>query len=211
MKFNTIKNGNKLTHKLISLMLMMMCTFLLPGCSYISSPSNTVKDSSKDDPAGQITIGSHLTIQNTDERLSLSEHMDALSADGLYYASWTAGNSVPFENSDGESVTLYDAQLYLLAGEFKSSETAQENMNNWLDAGKTNYEVIKEEDINCNGQTYHMITYNFTNSDNPYDHGVSVFTVYENTAVCMELTCIESYDEDLRQVLIGFLENCTYF
>lgn len=209
MNCNPIKN-HPVIRKITKITYMVICTALLSGCAHTSASPNTTEDSLKTESSGQITIGSHLTIHNTDERLTLSDHMDALSADGLYYASWVAGNSAPYENSDGESVSLYDAQLYLLAGEFKSSVAAQENMNNWLAAGKSNYDVINEENIDCNGQTYCLITYNFINADNPYDHGVSVFGTYEDTAICMELTCVKGYDEDLRQMLTGFLENCVY-
>lgn len=198
------------TWKVIPMICIIISTVTLSGCTSMPSSLDMADDLSEEQLSGQVTIGSHLTSQNTNEKLTLSDHMDALSADGLYYASWVAGNSVPYENSDKESVTLYDAQLYLLAGEFKSSEAAQENMNNWLAAGKSNYDVISEENIECNGQTYSMITYHFTNTENPYDHGVSVFGVYEDMAVCMELTCVEGYNEDLRQMLTGFLENCTY-
>lgn len=184
-------------------------TYLLSGCALAPDLSYTTNNAS-DKESGQVMIGSYLTIQNTDERLKLSEQMDALSADGLYYASWVAGDSTPYENSDGESVSLYDAQLYLLAGEFKSTEAAQANMDNWLAAGKSNYEVMSEEDINCNNQSYCLITYQFNKIENPYDRGVSVFGIYEDMAVCMELTCVEDYDEDLRQMLTDFLENCTY-
>ena len=200
------------TRKIISITCMILCIVTLSGCAFLPDFTNTTNnDISEEKASGQITIGSHLTIQNTDERMTLSEHMDALSADGLYYASWVAGDSAPYENSDGESVTLYDAQLYLLAGEFKSAEAAQENMDSWLAAGKSNYEIIKEESIDCNGQSYVLITYHFTNTENPYDHGVSVFGIYEDMAVCMESTCVEDYPEDLQQMLSGFLENCTYY
>ncbi len=197
------------TPKIVTLICTIICTATLSGCALMPDLSNTTNNASEEE-SGQVKIGSHLTIQNTDERLTLSEHMDALSADGLYYASWVAGESTPYENSDGESVSLYDAQLYVLAGEFKTAEAAQENMNNWLAAGKSNYDVIGEENIDCNGQSYSLITYQFTNSENPYDHGVSVFGVYEDMAVCMELTCVKGYDEDLRQMLTDFLENCDY-
>lgn len=179
---------------------------VLTGCSVLPSVSadNTVVDSE------YVTVGSHLTVHNTDTHLTLQNNLDALSADGLYYASWTAGNSEPYENSDGDTVDLYDAQLYLLLGEFKVSDTAQQNMDNWLAAGQTNYDVTSQDTIICNDQSYTMVTYNFSNEENPYSRGVSAFGVYNNLAVCVELTCRENYDEDLEQMLIEFLNNCTY-
>lgn len=208
MKRKSIKD-HLITQKIIIMICTVICSAILSGCALIPNLSDTANNV-LDETSGQVMIGSHLTIHNTDERLTLSKHMDALSADGLYYASWVAGESTPYENIDGESVSLYDAQLYVLAGEFKSTETAQENMNNWLAAGRSNYEVISEDNIDCNGQSYSLITYQFTNTENPYDHGVSVFGVYEDTAVCMELTCVKNYNEDLRQMLTDFLGNCTY-
>ena len=179
---------------------------LLTGCSAPSSDSaDTVTADSE-----YVTVGSSLTVHNADTRLTLLSNMDALSADGLYYASWTAGSSEPYENSDGDTVDLYDAQLYLLLGEFKSSESAQSNMDNWLTAGRTNYDVTDERSITCNGQSYTIVAYNFSNEENPYARGVSAFGVSNNLAICVELTCRENYREDLDQMLTGFLNNCSY-
>lgn len=185
---------------------ILCITMILAGCSAASSGSGS--DSITD--SDHIVIGSHLTVNNTDSRLTLSDYKDTLSADGLYYASWTAGDSEPYENSDGDTVDLYDAQLYLLLGEFKNDDAAQKNMGNWLEAGQANYNVTDETTVTCNGQSYTMITYSFSNEENPYSHGVSAFGVSKNLAVCVELTCRESYQEDLQEMLTGFLNSCTY-
>ena len=199
----SLKTSMKMKSKHIACILFVIS--VLTGCSVLpSAESNTVVDSE------YVTIGDSLTVHNTDSRLTLLDYMDALSADGLYYASWTAGSSEPYENSDGDTVDLYDAQLYLLLGEFKDPETAQQNMNTWLNAGQTNYDVTEEETITCNGQSYTIVTYNFRNAENPYERGVSAFGVNNNLAVCVELTCREGYQEDLQQMLTDFLDNCTY-
>ena len=179
---------------------------LLSGCSAFSSDSgsNIVTDSE------YVTIGSHLIVHNTDARLTLMSNMDALSADGLYYASWAAGSSEPYINFAGDTVDLYDAQLYLLLGEFKSSDAAQENMDNWLTAAHSKYDVTDEKIVTCNEQSYTMVTYKFINEENPYERGVSAFGVHQNLAVCVELTCRENYQEDLYEMLIDFLNGCTY-
>lgn len=186
--------------------IILCVTSILTGCSVLPSVSedNTVVDSE------YVTIGGILTVHNTDSRLTLRSNLDALAADGLYYASWTAGNPEPYENSDGDTVDLYDAQLYLLLGEFKNPDAAQQNMDNWLAAGQTNYDVTGQENITCKDQPYTMIIYSFPNEENPYSHGVSAFGVYDDLAVCAELTCRENYDEDLQQMLINFLDNCTF-
>ena len=183
-----------------------LCIMLtLTGCS---SPASLSENAATD--SGNVTIGNYLSIQNTDSRLTLLNNLDTLSADGLYYASWVIGDAQPYENSDGDTVDLYDASLYLLSGEFKNTQYAQENMDSWLAAAKENYEVLNEEEITCNGQTYSLITYNSTHEDNPYARGISAFGVHENHAVCIELTCLDGFSDDLRDILVDFLESCSY-
>lgn len=193
--------------------LPLLCTFcaafMLTGCAHASLLSQGTKEDTWAD-SGSITVGHNLTIQNADNRMTLSENMDVLAAEGLYYATWTMGDFEPYENSDGDTVDLYDAQLYLLLGEFPDNQDAQNNMDKWLTAGKSNYEVLSEESVTCNGQSYCLITYNCISDTNPYDRGVSAFGVYQDNAVCIELTCRENFGEDLKTILIDFLNNCTY-
>lgn len=181
-------------------------TLLLTGCSAFSpkEPDNTWTDS------GYVTVGHHLTVKNSGSGLSLSENMDVLSADGLYYASFTMGGFEPYENSDGDVVDLYDARFYLVLGEYSNSTNAQNNIDKWLTAAKENYQILSEETITCSGQSYSLITYRFTNETNPYERGISAFGIYENNAVCIELTCRENFEKDLRVLMTDFLNNCTY-
>lgn len=195
--------------KLKPLLCILCAALMLTGCAHASLLSQETKEDTWAD-SGFITVGHNLTIQNTGNRLTLLENMDVLSADGLYYATWTMGDSEPYENSEGNTVDLYDAQLYLLSGEFSDSQHAQSNMDKWLTAGKSNYEVLSEEDITCNGQSYSLITYNCINENNPYERGASAFGIYQNNAVCIELTCRENFEEDIRTILIDFLNDCTY-
>ena len=105
-----------------------------------------------------LKVGSHLEINNTNKSLILYDYKDTLASDGLYYASWRIGDAKLYENNDGDTVDLYDAQLYLLLGEFSNAENAQINRDSWLERGKSNYEISAEEEIIYNGQTYQMIT-----------------------------------------------------
>jgi len=181
-------------------------TLILTGCSLTSSLS-------EDEPIENkafLEIGRHLAVNNTNESLIICDYKEALAGDGLYYASWRIGESEPYENSDGDTVDLYDAQLYLLLEEFANNEKAQENMDTWLDRGRSNYQVSTDEEIVYNGQTYLVLTYTFQNENNPYARGVSAFAVRDNLAVCAELTCQGDFTEDLKTILTDFLENCTY-
>lgn len=195
--------------KLKYLFCILSAALILTGCAHSSLVSQGTKEDTWTD-SGFVTIGHDLTIQNTGSQLTLSENMDVLSAEGLYYATWTMGNSESYENSDGDTVDLYDAQLYLLLGEFPDNQSAQDNMGKWLDAGRSNYEVISEEEVTCNGQSYLLITYNCVSEDNPYARGVSAFGTYQEDALCIELTCRENFEGDIKTILIDFLSNCSY-
>ena len=191
----------------IQYILCLICvTLTLTGCSITSS----LLEKEPVENTAFLKIGRNVEVTNTNEDLILYDYKEALAGDGLYYASWRIGDAEPYENSDGDTVDLYDAQLYLLLGEFTSSEKAQENRDSWLERGRSNYEISDEKEIVCNRQTYLMITYSLQNENNPYARGVSAFAVHDKLAVCAELTCQEDFPEDLETILTGFLENCAY-
>ena len=176
------------------------------GCS--SLPSVIEKEPIEN--TAFLKVGRYLDVNNTNENLILYDYKEALAGDGLYYASWRIGDAMPYKNSDGDIVDLYDAQLYLLLGEFTSNEKAQDNRNEWIEKAKNNYEISVEEETIYNEHPYLIITYTFPGENNPYSRGVSAFGIYENSAVCIELTCQENFAGDLQAILTEFLENCTY-
>ena len=186
--------------KLYYSLLFICIVLLLTGCSF----SSLTEDSS------HLTIGNSMEINTTDSDLILLDNMDTLATDGLYYASWGIGEKEPYENSEGKTIDLYDAQIYFLLDEYKDEETAQQNMNSWFTDAKANYEVLNEETITCNEQTYSLITYTFKNKNNPFIQGISVFTVSNNSVICIELTSGKNFEEDLKTVLLDFLNKCTY-
>ena len=186
--------------------LYLCITLILSGCS--PSPGKQEKE-----PAAHVenlSVGHRLAIQNIDKRLLLIDNNSALAADGLYYASWGMGEAAPYENSDGDTADLYDASLYLLLGESKDPVSAQNNMDTWLNAAKDSYEILEEKEITCGNHAYTALTYNCANEENPYARGMSAFGVVGSDALCVELTCQESFGEDLVALLTEFLGNCTY-
>lgn len=196
--------------KLSRLFSLLITIIMLTGCSVISSALNEKDTENTWETSDYVKIGDVLTVQKSDDRLALLDNKDALSTDGLFYCTWTIGSSEPYENSEGDTVDLYDAQLYLLLGEFVSSQKAQENMNDWLASAKKNYELINEKQIICNEQTYTLITYIYVKESNPYARGASAFGVYEGSAVCIELACRDNFTDDPESILTDFLNNCAY-
>jgi len=188
-----------------NLPLLLCLIFFLTGCA--SKPQST-KDGQRwsDD---WTAIGTSVGVE-APPQLTLLDSKETLAADGLYYATWTAGNSVPYENSDGDTIDLYDAQLYFLTNEAASEKKAKTSCEAWLSAAKDNYEVHTEDMVSYGGQSYTLITYNCTNEDNPYERGVSAFAICGTTAVCAELVCLENYTEDLEALMAKFLNGCHF-
>ncbi len=174
------------------------------------SEADAAGETNADDENEDVQLGSSLTVTKPDSSLKLSGLYDVLASDGLYYATWVAGNSVDHINADGATVDLYDTQLHLLLGEYPTEENAQANADNWLAATMKNYDVNLEEDVLCGSVSYHVISYDCEDGTNPYDRGISAFTANGKDAVCAELTCVEEFDGDLRTILLNFLEHCDY-
>lgn len=178
---------------------------LLSGCA--SAPRTAADGSQWQED--WIPVGTQIGIE-APKHLTLLDNKETLAADGLYYAAWTAGDSVPYENSDGDTIDLYDAQLYFLSSETMTEEKAKENCEAWLSAARENYEIRTEDTVTLGGQTYTWITYDCASEDNPYDRGVSAFGVSGTTAVCAEFACLEDYTEDLETILTDFLNGCHF-
>lgn len=162
------------------------------------------------DASSGIVIGESLKVDTVNSSLILLSNLDTLATDGLYYAAWGTGEKEPYENSNGKTTELYDAQIYLLLGECKNGSMAQDNMDAWLAAAKSNYEVISETEAVYNGQTYTKLIYRFKNTNSPHTDGISVFTVTGGSAVCIELVCREHFQEYLESILSDFLKRCSY-
>ncbi len=177
--------------------------FLLPACT-LSKGTSTAQN-------GDYTIvGKNLKIKNDNKDFVLLDNKDALAASGLYYATWVTGTPEAYENSDGDTVDLYDAQLYLLSGEAEDDTEAQENLDSWLDAARSKYDITDEKTEIFNGQEYLITTYNCKGDTNPYSNGISAFGISGNNAVCIELTCRKNFGKELKPILTGFLNNCYY-
>lgn len=191
--------------KKIKLLLFVFLVLIFTGCT--SRPQTTTDGKKWSDD--WINIGRNIGV-DAPKQLTLLDNKETLAADGLYYATWTDGNAAPYENSDGDTIDLYDAQLYFLASEASNEKAALEACNSWLTAAKENYEIISEHTVTCNGHSYALITYNCVGEDTPYARGVSAFGACGVNAVCVEFTCLENYEKDLEPILTKLLDGCHY-
>lgn len=187
------------------LILLCLSVLLTGGCARALMTQNTEPHMVD----GRLQMGDTLMV-DMPEGLEIHDNVESLAADGLYYTTWTDGEPVPYENSDGNTVDLFDAEIYLLLSECKKTSTADGNVETWINTAREHYDISKEETVTCAGVDYTMVTYTCEGEDNPYERGVSAFGRVGLDAICAEFTCVKGYDKDLREILLGFLEGIEY-
>ena len=136
---------------------------------------------------------------------TLLDNKDILAASGLYYAAWTAGEPVPYTNSDGEDVDLYDAEIYFLVQESEDPATVLEARDSWLSAARDGYRITEEKEQTIDRRSYTILFYDCDPETSPFSRGISAFSASGLYAHCVELTCRANYKEDLEPVLMEFL------
>lgn len=156
-----------------------------------------------------VTVGQLVGVDTPDGMVH-RENNEALSANGMYYATWSIGEGAPYTNEDGEEAQVYDAQVYLLLGGCDSEELAEDTAAQWRDMAALQYDIGETETQTHNGQEFTVITYTFDSQTNPYARGASAYGVYRNFALDVELICREDFDGDAAQLLAQFLDRCHY-
>lgn len=156
-----------------------------------------------------VTVGDVVGVE-TPEGMTPRENSDALSAKGMFYATWSIGEAEEIFNENGDQAQVYDAQVYLLLSGFNDTVKAEETAAEWLGLAYEQYAVDAEAAETCNGQEYTVITYTYTSETNPYAWGISAFGNYGNYAVSVELSCREAFDGNALDILADFLEHCHY-
>lgn len=184
-------------------LVLLLC---LSGCGQAALPKTADGQEWSDD---WVTVGNVIGVDTLDG-LTAQENSDALTANGMYYATWSIGEAESYVNEDGDDAQIYDAQIYFLLAGYNSTNKAEENMDKWLSMASDQYEVTETVTEIYNGQEFTVISYTYKSEDNPYDHGVSAFGTYGNYAISVELSCQESFDGNALDVLENFLENCHY-
>ena len=187
--------------------LLLMAGLLgLSGCSQY--PDKTA-DGAPWDHSWTI-LGSVLGVEEPGNGFSLLDNYSVLTGEDIYYAAWVDGEPAPYTNEDGEEVEVYDAQIYLLAAGCADEAYAQQNEEEWMARQQETYTVTKTWTETRNGQEYTLLAYECSSETNPYERGVSAFTVYGTYAVSAELVCQADFTEQEREILLQFLEGCHY-
>lgn len=156
-----------------------------------------------------VTVGNVIGVE-TPEGMTFRENSDALSAKGMYYATWSTGEATPIVNESGEDAQIYDAQIYLLLAGYDGTGKAEASVQEWLDMAETQYTLEDTTIETYNGQAFTVIIYTYASETNPYARGASAFGAYGNFAINVELSCQEGFDGSAPEILADFLEHCHY-
>ncbi|OUN06405.1 hypothetical protein B5G43_09585 [Flavonifractor sp. An92] len=186
----------------------LLLTGLL-GLSGCSSYPEQAADGTPWDPDWTM-LGSVLGAEEPGNGFSLQENYSVLTGEDIYYATWVAGESSAYTNEDGEDVDVYDAQLYLLAVGCADESYALQNQEDWIARQQETYTVTETWSETRNGQEYTLLAYECGSETNPYQRGVSAFTVYGNYAISAELACRAEFTGQEREILLQFLDGCHY-
>lgn len=180
----------------------------LTGCGSLAPPPEKAADGaawSED----WITVGGVVGV-DTPNGMDPRENNEALAANGMYYATWSIGEGEPYTNEDGGEAEIYDVQVYLLLGGYKSVQDAESSLSQWRDMARLQYVVEDAGEQTHNGQDFTVITYTFDSGANPYSRGASAFGVYRNYAVSVEVACRQDFDGNAAELLGQFLDRCHY-
>ena len=187
-------------------LVLSICLLCLSGCAQY--PDQAADGMEWDE--SWTMLGSVLGIEAPGDDLVLLDNNSVLTGDDLYYASWAVGESTPYINEDGDEVDLYDAQLYLLLAGCADGAYAQQNVYDWIAREQETYTVLETKTEIRNRQEYTLLVYECGSDTNPYSHGVSAFTVYDNYALSAELACQDTYSAQETDVLLRFLDGVHY-
>lgn len=159
---------------------------------------------------GTAPIGTTMVAPAPQEGFALLDNKDVLAPNGLYYAAWAAGQPQPYENSEGETVDLYDAQLTLVVQENQTEEKAASAVSGWLELARQNYNMTETRTLTAAGQEYTVCLFEYTDAANPYSFGAAAFARRGKSAIELELSCRQGYAGDPLEILTEFLSGCVY-
>lgn len=180
---------------------------LLSGCSS-PTPEKAADGSVWDE--SWVTIGDVLGVEDPGHGLVLRDNNTALSVKDTYLASWTAGESAPYVNEDGDEVALFPARLDVLVYGCKSAEDAEAELGEWSARLGETYNIKETRELVCNGQSCGLFIYDCISDTNPYSRGAAALGLYGKYAISAELNCLDSFDADEIEIITDFLNACHY-
>ena len=183
-------------------LMMLLAALLLSGCTARQDPHPEWS-------ADWFRMYSDLAIEHP-SGFALNESNDIMSIAGLYYATWTTGESRSVTNGQGNPATAYDAQIYTLVKRCETTKEAEENLADWMKRERTNYETGEETVLTAADQQFSVLPLLQAQAGNPYRHGIAAFALRGTDAISVELVWSEGWQGDGQAVLASFLNGFHY-
>lgn len=151
-----------------------------------------------------------LTAVEAPENFAPGEYNDALSLNGIWYATWICGEPRSVQTAGDEDATAYGAQIYLLVRECGSEDEAKASISDWIERESQSYETGDGYELSAAGQRFSCLPLLSASAENPYSHGAAAFAVRGELAVSAELLCAEGFDGEAQTILEQFLNGIHY-
>lgn len=194
---------------LLAVLVLMLATAALV---YFKSQSGYPTQAADGAPWDEswLMMGSVLGLEEPGNGFVMEDSSAFRRTDELSFASWTAGESLPYTDADGNELQVYEAQLYVLAVERADPADAAGAIDQWIGQGTDTYSVRETGTETYNGQEYDLIYYDCAPGAGPYARGVTAFTAYGNYAISAELSCRDSFAGDEAAILADVLSRFHY-
>lgn len=180
---------------------VLLLVLLLTGCGQPQLPDHWEAD---------WTVVCPVLAVEPLEGFELNESNDALYLSGIYYATWTSGEPRPHTNEKGEEAEIFDAQIYVLANEFRNEAAAAAEVKKWKAREAQTYQTGNSYPLNVGGQDFEVLPLLDAGEANPYTGGMAAFAVCGAWACCVELVHAEDFDGDAAAILEAFLSGFHY-
>ncbi|MBQ6734405.1 MAG: hypothetical protein IJR00_05800 [Lachnospiraceae bacterium] len=188
---------------LIPIVLIFGLLFALTRMNFSRYPAQDLAGNAWD--RGWEMLGTTLGIESQPAGMTLLENNSVLAGEETYYATYVSGEGTAYVNAEGEDVTLYPEQCYLLLYGCADQANAEQAMADWMARTRDLQTVTGEEERSANGATYTLLHYRSASEDSPYDRGASAFYVYDRFVIVAEMTCTPESPEDPDALLDAFL------
>ncbi len=185
-------------------LVLIMSAIFLTGCKGLAKSDMQGNEWSE----SWIELGMILGVEEPAGNFTFLEANDAVALNGISYASWISGEQKTYINSESEEVTLYDTEAYVLLKDFSDSESAKAAVEEWKGLEEISYTLSEGKTITCSGQEF--IFYELAPiEESPYYKGIAAFSVYNNTALSVEMMFQEE-SVNGEKLLKSFLESFHY-
>lgn len=182
-------------------LLLAALALLLTGCGR--------QDKHPEWPEDWTRFGELMAVE-APENFAPGEFNDALSVNGIWYATWICGEPRTVQTAESEEATAYDAQIYLLIMECGSEDEAKASITDWIARESQNYEAGDSYGFSAAGQHFSGLPLLAGSADNPYSRGAAAFAVRGDLAISAELLCADSFSGDAQAILERFLSGIHY-